>query len=41
MDLRAGLKLEKDLFVLLMSTEDRREAAAAFREKRPPAFTGR
>jgi len=41
LDLRAGLKLEKDLFVLLMSTEDRKEAAAAFKEKRPPAFTGR
>ena len=41
LDLRAGLKLEKDLFVLLMSTEDRREAAAAFKEKRQPAFTGR
>ena len=41
LDLRAGLKLEKDLFVLLMSTEDRREAAAAFKEKRKPAFTGR
>ncbi|QTN18358.1 enoyl-CoA hydratase/isomerase family protein [Brevundimonas sp. AJA228-03] len=41
LDLRAGLKLEKDLFVLLMSTEDRKEAARAFKEKRPPAFTGR
>lgn len=41
MDLRAGLKLEKDLFVLLMSTDDRREAAAAFKEKRQPVFTGR
>ncbi|CAN5254338.1 enoyl-CoA hydratase [soil metagenome] len=41
LDLRAGLKLEKDLFVLLMSTEDRREAAAAFKEKRQPVFTGR
>ena len=40
LDLRAGLKLEKDLFVLLMSTEDRREAAAAFKEKRQPVFTG-
>lgn len=39
--LAAGLKLEKDLFVLLMSTDDRREAAAAFKEKRPPVFTGR
>ncbi len=41
LDLRAGLKLEKDLFVLLMSTDDRREAAAAFKEKRQPVFTGR
>jgi enoyl-CoA hydratase/carnithine racemase len=41
LDLRAGLKLEKDLFVLLMSTDDRKEAARAFKEKRPPAFTGR
>ena len=41
LDLRAGLKLEKDLFVLLMSTGDRKEAAAAFKEKRPPVFTGR
>ncbi|CAN5307037.1 enoyl-CoA hydratase [soil metagenome] len=41
LDLRAGLKLEKDLFVLLMSTDDRKEAAAAFKEKRPPVFTGR
>ena len=41
LDLRAGLKLEKDLFVLLMSTEDRKEAAAAFKEKRAPLFTGR
>jgi enoyl-CoA hydratase/carnithine racemase len=41
MSLADGLRLEKDLFVLLMSTEDRREAAAAFKEKRPPNFTGR
>jgi enoyl-CoA hydratase/carnithine racemase len=41
LDLRAGLKLEKDLFVLLMSTGDRKEAAVAFKEKRPPVFTGR
>lgn len=39
--LGAGLKLEKDLFVLLMSTTDRREAAAAFKEKRLPTFSGR
>lgn len=41
LDLRAGLKLEKDLFILLMSTEDRREAAAAFKERRLPVFTER
>jgi enoyl-CoA hydratase/carnithine racemase len=41
LDLTSGLKLEKDLFVILMSTEDRKEAAAAFKEKRPPVFTGR
>ena len=41
LDLRAGLKLEKDLFVLLMSTGDRKEAAAAFKEKRPAEFKGR
>lgn len=41
MDLASGLRLEKDLFVLLMSTDDRREAAAAFKEKRAPRFTGR
>lgn len=41
MDLQAGLTLEKSLFALLMSTEDRAEAALAFREKRNPRFTGR
>jgi hypothetical protein len=40
MDLQAGLNLEKTLFSLLMGTEDRNEAAAAFREKREPRFTG-
>jgi enoyl-CoA hydratase/carnithine racemase len=40
-DFLAGLKLEKALFALLTSTHDRAEAAAAFREKRPPAFTGK
>lgn len=39
-DLRGGLRLEKALFALLMGTEDRKEAAAAFSEKRPPFFTG-
>jgi len=40
MDLQAGLTLEKTLFSLLMSTADRAEAAAAFRDKREPRFTG-
>ena len=40
MDLQAGLTLEKTLFSLLMSTTDRAEAALAFKEKRPPRFTG-
>jgi len=40
MDLQAGLNLEKTLFSLLMSTADRAEAAAAFREKREPRFNG-
>lgn len=40
MSLRDGLRLEKTLFALLMGTQDRTEAAAAFREKRTPRFTG-
>lgn len=39
-DLRGGLRLEKALFALLMGTEDRKEAAAAFAEKREPSFKG-
>jgi enoyl-CoA hydratase/carnithine racemase len=38
--LSQGLHLESELFARLMSTNDRREAAAAFREKREPIFTG-
>ena len=41
LSLNEGLRLEKDLFTVLMSTEDRKEAAAAFKEKRAPNFTGR
>lgn len=39
-DLATGLRIEKSLFALLTGTADRIEAAAAFREKRPPNFTG-
>lgn len=38
LELNAGLRLEKDLFTMLLGTEDRLEAAAAFREKRAPVF---
>lgn len=39
--LAAGLRVEKNLFSLLLTTEDRREAAAAFKEKRAPRFQGK
>jgi len=39
--LAAGLRLEKSLFAILVSTADRMEAAAAFREKRKPEFRSR
>lgn len=38
--LEDGLTLEANLFALLLSTEDKVEAARAFAEKRPPAFKG-
>jgi enoyl-CoA hydratase/carnithine racemase len=38
--LTEGLQLESELFTRLLSTHDRHEAAAAFREKREPVFTG-
>ena len=41
LDLRAGMRLELDLLTPLLGTEDRQEAVAAFREKRPPVFHGR
>jgi len=41
LSLADGLRLEADLSTLLMSTDDRAEGAAAFRERRPARFTGR
>ena len=40
-DLATGLRIEADLSTLIVSTEDRIEAGAAFREKRKPKFKGR
>lgn len=41
MGFAAGRRLETDLLTLLLNTDDRLEAARAFREKRSPKFTGR
>jgi enoyl-CoA hydratase/carnithine racemase len=41
LSLAEGLALERDLFALLLTTEDRLEAARAFQEKRVPDFRGR
>lgn len=38
LELRAGLELERTLFTVLLTGDERREAVAAFREKRAPAF---
>lgn len=38
LELQAGLRLERALFTLLLSSDERREAVAAFREKRSPVF---
>lgn len=39
-DLKSGLNLELDLFALLATTQDVKEAAQAFSERRAPRFTG-
>jgi enoyl-CoA hydratase/carnithine racemase len=36
-----GMSLEEDLYVLLQTTEDRREGTRAFLERRTPRFAGR
>jgi enoyl-CoA hydratase/carnithine racemase len=41
MEIAAGMRRELDLFTHLVNTEDRIEAARAFREKRPPRFVGK
>jgi enoyl-CoA hydratase/carnithine racemase len=40
-DFASGMKLEADLSTILLSTEDRKEAGIAFREKRKPRFKGK
>ena len=39
--LEAGLMLERKAFQLLFATEDQKEGARAFAEKRKPVFEGR
>jgi enoyl-CoA hydratase/carnithine racemase len=41
MPLAEGLKLERELYNWLQGTEDAREGARAFAEKRPPQWKGR
>lgn len=41
MDLASGLALENSCYEMTISTADRIEGLAAFREKRPPIYTGR
>ncbi len=40
-DLQTGLAIEAKAYEVLIPTEDRLEALAAFREKRPPNFRGK
>jgi enoyl-CoA hydratase/carnithine racemase len=41
MSLADGLKLERELYNWLQDTEDAREGARAFAEKRPPQWKGK
>lgn len=41
MDLRTHLEMASSHMAAMYSTEDHKEAATAFKEKRPPVFTGR
>ncbi len=41
MSLRDGYRYEQDMTAAIAKTDDAKEAQAAFREKRPPIFTGR
>jgi enoyl-CoA hydratase/carnithine racemase len=41
LELSAGMRLEVGLLALLLNSEDRLEAARAFKEKRAPRFAGR
>jgi enoyl-CoA hydratase/carnithine racemase len=41
LSLAEGIRLEQDLYVLLQTTEDRREGVRAFLERRAPHFRGR
>ena len=39
--LSEGLEYERKLFYMLFATQDQKEGMAAFREKRPPIFSGK
>jgi enoyl-CoA hydratase/carnithine racemase len=41
MPLADGLRLERELYEWLQKTDDAREGAVAFAEKRPPQWRGR
>jgi enoyl-CoA hydratase len=41
MDLHTGMKLERELFGICYASEDKKEGASAFMEKRSPKFKDR